>query len=77
MIQELIYTSAKSGLKPGSRGYCTVASSAGMSKPMSEKLESLSGYRHLFPPGTIQADNNPIAYSYVRTQIGGHHFCSI
>lgn len=71
MIHELVYTSAKSGLKPGSRGYCTVASSAGMSKPMAEKLESLSGYRHIFPPGTIEADKNPVAYSYVRLQIAG------
>ena len=30
MIEEIIYTSAQKGLKAGSRGFCTVVSTAGM-----------------------------------------------
>jgi hypothetical protein len=33
-------------------------------------LESLSGYRHLFAPGTPEAKKNPIAYSYVKAKVG-------
>jgi hypothetical protein len=50
MSQELIYTSAPRGLKPGTRGFCTVVSTQQMSQPLAERLESLSGYRHVYAP---------------------------
>lgn len=71
MVQELVYTSAPRGLKVGSKGFCTVASSNGMAANLADFLESLSGYRHLFPSGTAEASRNPVVYSYVRAQIGG------
>ena len=55
MTQELFYTSAPRGLKPGSRGFCTVMSTAGMAKNLADRLEALSGYRHVYPPNDPQA----------------------
>lgn len=71
MSQEILYTSAPKGLKLGSRGFCTVVSTAGMSKSLAERLESLSGYRHVFPPQSAEASLNPVAYSCVTTQVSG------
>ena len=61
MTQELIYTSAPRGLKPGSHGFCTVAVTQGMPPNLAERLEALSGYRHVYPPQDPQAELNPIA----------------
>src|SRR5690606_36125695 len=69
--QELVYTSAPQGLKVGSRGFCTVASTAGMPAALAERLESLSGYRHVFPPQDPQARNNPVAWSHLIVSLGG------
>ncbi|MGV2333984.1 MAG UNVERIFIED_CONTAM: hypothetical protein LVR18_07650 [Planctomycetaceae bacterium] len=46
MIEEILYTSAPKGLKPGSHGFCTVNSTIGMAQTTAERLEALSGYRH-------------------------------
>ncbi len=70
MSQELIYTSAPRGLKVGSRGFCTVASTPGMAKNLAERLEALSGYRHVFPPQDPQAALNPVAWSCLALQLG-------
>ena len=50
MSQELHYTSVPRGLLPGTRGFCTVASTPNMSGPLRERLEGLSGYQQVFPP---------------------------
>ncbi len=71
MTQELVYTSAPRGLKPGTQGFCTVVCTQGMSANLALQLEGLSAYRHLFPPGTPQADRNPVAYSHLCLRIGG------
>lgn len=71
MIEELVYTSATRGLKAGSRGFCTVASTAGMAGPLASLLESLSGYRHLAPPGSTGSDQNPIVFSHLQCRLGG------
>ncbi|MFN9880969.1 MAG: hypothetical protein ACK557_21070, partial [Planctomycetota bacterium] len=63
MIQELIFTSARRGWQLGKSGFCTVASTAGMAENVARLLESLSGYRHLFPPGTPEAAANPVNFS--------------
>jgi hypothetical protein len=70
MSQELFYTSAPRGLQPGSRGFCTVAATSGMAAALMEKLESLSGYRPLFPPLDAKSDLNPVVYSHLRLAFG-------
>lgn len=71
MIQELVYTSAPKGLKLGSSGFCTVASSPGMAQNMASFLESLSGYRHLEEPGSRM---NPVNFSFLKHRIGGQDY---
>ncbi len=71
MIEEIIYTSAQKGLKAGSRGFCTVVSTAGMALNTAERLESMSGYRHAFPMHDPRAQHNPVNYSHVTLRIGG------
>jgi len=71
MNAELLYTSAPAGLKQGSRGFCTVVSTAGMPINLASKLESLSGYRHVYPSGTPDANKNPVGFSHLRFSLGG------
>ena len=71
MIEELIYTSAPHGLKSGSKGFCTVASTAGMAANLASLLESLSGYRHLADPGSASAERNPVVHNHLRIRLGG------
>lgn len=71
MSQELIYTSAKKGMRPGSRGFCTVACTPGMPKNLADYLESLSGYKHVYAPQSEQAHLNPINHSYLRFKLAG------
>lgn len=70
MSQELFYTSAPAGLKPGSKGFCTVVMTAGMSGILVQRLEMLSGYRELYPPGDDRAEQNPVAWSHWRLSVG-------
>lgn len=70
-MQELLYTSAPKGLKPGSSGFCTVISSAGMSAPVATGLESLSAYRPVYPPNDPQAALNPVACSHLQIFLAG------
>ena len=72
-MQELIFTSSPRGLQVGKSGFCTVAASRDMKPGLIRMLESLSGYRHLFPPGTPEAKKNPVAYSYVRAKVGNDY----
>jgi hypothetical protein len=71
MSVELLYTSAEQGLKQGSRGFCTVISTAGMPLNLANRLESLSGYRHIYPPNSEESGRNPVAYSHLRLSVGG------
>lgn len=70
MVQELIYTSAPHGIRPGSSGFCTVARTAGLSPVLAAHLESLSGYRHLFPPQSEDASRNPVRFSHTTLRKG-------
>lgn len=74
MSFELIYTSVPRGLKPGSRGFCTVACTKGIAPNLVKRLESLSGYRHVFPPTSADADENPLVYSHLRINVGGYPY---
>ncbi|MDB4392007.1 hypothetical protein N9006_01515, partial [bacterium] len=74
MSQELIFTSARKGLKLGSSGFCTVASTPGMPANLARVLEGLSGYRHLHAPGTPDSKFNPNVFSNVKVKVGGRSF---
>jgi len=74
MTQEIIYTSAPRGLKPGSRGFCTVVSTSGLAKNLAERLESLSGYTHVFLPHDEHAGLNPVVHSHLRLTVGGRAY---
>jgi hypothetical protein len=71
MSHELHYTSVPRGLKPGSRGFCTVGMTAQISGQLVDRLESLSGYQPVFPPHDPSAGLNPIVFSHLRLTIGG------
>ncbi len=64
--QELIYTSARKGVKPGTRGFCTVAHTRGMNPAAIRLLESLSAYR-----GMVGKSPQPAAISHLRAQLQG------
>lgn len=66
-VQEIIYTSAQKGLKPGSSGFCTVVCTAGMDQRTASRLEGLSGYRH---PFEINDPRNPINFQHITMRIG-------
>ena len=71
MSYEILYTSAPSGLKPGSSGYCTVQGSRGIPAPAVDLLESLSGYRHVFTPGSPEATHNPVNWGHYLIRVAG------
>lgn len=71
MSQELIYTSAPRGLKPGSRGFCTVVSTQGMPAALAQRLEALSGYRPVYGPQDPNARLNPVACSHLLLSVSG------
>ncbi|WP_010585440.1 GAP1-N2 domain-containing protein [Schlesneria paludicola] len=71
MAQELLYTSAPRGLKPGSRGFCTVLATQGMPAPLASAVEALSGYRAIYPPSDERAARNPVVYSHLKMQATG------
>jgi hypothetical protein len=71
MSQELHYTSVPRGLKPGSRGFCTVAATPQMSSVLADRLEGLSGYQPVFPSHDPFAALNPIVYSHLRLTVAG------
>ena len=68
-MYELLYTSARKGLFPGSQGFCTVAATRGLPAALAERLEALSGYRHLFPPS--DAGRDPVAHSHLHLHLAG------
>jgi hypothetical protein len=45
-----------------------------MAKNLADRLESLSGYRHLYPPGSPEAHLNPVNFSYLRFVLGGRTY---
>lgn len=73
MPRELIYTSAVQGLFPGSRGFCTVASSPDMTRPLLLMLESLSAYRHVHTSGP-ETSLNPVAFCHFIVAVAGQTY---
>ena len=74
LSHEIVYTSVPEGLKPGSRGFCTVASTAGIPKNLAEQLESLSGYRQAFALNDPRASLNPVNYSHLLLTVAGRRY---
>lgn len=72
MSQELHYTSVPRGLKPGSRGFGTVAATANLPDSLADRLEALSGYQAVYPPGDPSEALNPVAFVHVRLTVGGY-----
>ncbi len=74
MAYELIYTSVPRGLKPGSRGFATVAFTEGMPANYVQTCEGISGYTHAFPPQDPNYARNPVAFSHHLFRLGGQLF---
>jgi hypothetical protein len=72
MSHELFYTSLPRGLRPGSKDFCTVAQTTGIPASLAERLESLSGYRPLYPAASPQAKANPVSFAHWRISAAGH-----
>ncbi len=69
MAKELIYTSSERGLRPGTRGFCTVAYTTGMRADCVQLLESLSAYRDI---SQLQhCSKGPTAFSHYRYTLTG------
>ncbi|HET6429235.1 MAG TPA: hypothetical protein VFJ30_12535, partial [Phycisphaerae bacterium] len=71
MSSELIYTSAPRGLKPNTSGFCTVAVTAGMSRPVMQSLEKFSAYEFHFGLSDPRAADNPANFMHMPLTIGG------
>jgi len=65
MIAELIVTSAPRGLQAGRSGFTTVLRTRGIHPDLATRLESSSGYRHVYPQGDAR---NPVIFSCVQRQ---------
>ena len=74
MSFELVLTSVPKGLKPGSRGFASVAFTEGMPANYVQVCESLSGYVHVFDPQDSKYSQNPVGYSHLVTSTGGRTF---
>src|SRR5258706_16459040 len=74
MSYELFYTSAPRGLKAGTKGFCTVAVTRGMPAVLLDRLESLSGYRPLYPAGSPKADDNPVSWAHWLVSAGAQTY---
>lgn len=65
---ELVHTSAPRGLRPGTRGFCTVAATQGMPTDLMDRLESMSGFKQALDG----ADSRPRAvFSHLVLSVGG------
>jgi len=73
MAKELIYTSAERGLRPGTRGFCTVAYTRGMRPQTVQILEGLSAYKNLYAVHDPRTANSPVAASHYRLAAMGQN----
>jgi len=72
MAYELVYTSAERGLRPGTRGFCTVAHTHGMTPQHIQLLEALSAYKGLHSAiDRISEVQEPVAWSHLYSSILG------
>ncbi|MDD4097471.1 MAG: hypothetical protein PHC30_01750 [Lentisphaeria bacterium] len=71
MAYELIYTSAERGLRPGTRGFCTVAFTRGMPPPQVQLLEAMSAYKNLYGVHEESTAQEPVSWSHFRSNLAG------
>lgn len=71
MAEELYYTSAQRGLRPGTRGFSTVAYTRGMPPTLIRLLEALSAYKGAYAVHDPRSATNPVAYSHYRYSLVG------
>ena len=74
MMQEIVFTSARRGLRSGSTGFCTVRSTRGMPGNLAQLLERLTGYAHIFDAYGSEASWNPVNYAHYVARLGGQRF---
>ena len=74
MMQEIVFTSARRGLRSGSTGFCTVRSTRGMPGNLAQLLERLTGYAHVFDAYGSEANWNPVSYAHYVARLGGQRF---
>lgn len=74
MMQEIVFTSARRGLRSGSTGFCTVRSTRGMPGNLAQLLERLTGYAHVFDAYGSEASWNPVSYAHYVARLGGQRF---
>ncbi len=74
MMQEIVFTSARRGLRSGSTGFCTVRSTRGMPGNLAQLLERLTGYAHVFDAYGSEAAWNPVSYAHYIARLGGQRF---
>ena len=72
MAYELIYTSAERGLRPGTRGYCTVAYTQGMMPQTVQLMEALSAYKSMYGAQEAAAMTEPVSWSHYKMTLLGH-----
>ena len=73
MAYELIYTSAERGLRSGTRGFCTVAHTRGMSPQSIQLLEALSAYKGVRNAiDGISDIQEPVSWSHLNSNLVGH-----
>ena len=75
MSFELVFTSARRGLRAGASGFCTVAATEGIPRNLQAKLESMSGYQQ---PELTRGRTPPInfAHTTIRIQRNVYHVLS-
>ncbi len=71
MASELIYTSAERGVRPGTRGYCTVAHTRGIAPAILQILEALSTYKSLYGVHEELRADNPVSFSHYSSTLLG------
>ncbi len=72
MSQELHYTSVARGLKPGSRGFGTVATTANLPETLAERLEGLSAIAPFIRPATRRHRSTRSPTSTSDSRSGNH-----
>jgi hypothetical protein len=73
MAYELVYTSAERGLRPGTRGFCTVAYTRGMPPQHVQLLEALSAYKNVYAPHEENIAQEPVSWSHYRSNLTGRN----
>ncbi len=68
MADQLLYTSAADGLKPGSSGYCTVEKTRGINETLESSLQRLSSYDAIYHP--TPDPQNPVCFNHVVVTAG-------